>query len=304
MEETRNKLVQAEPLQGLYALSAAAEFLEWTALNTSESFSYFPSISSFSSARNTSDCGTYSPEEILSKGAYKRHLSDSYFEESSSPDSELSGLTSLIRNKSAFGREKAASLAHLATVACSNRPSRCEFNTLNSPSLKSAKKNRSARSFTHSLRSKMSSVGWISMKTPTTVSSVFNSEDGSPGDGTIDTASTGFASSSSFNTHAQENFFSRQKQPNRLKRREKSFHKANPKKNLGSTRLALRCIAIQKFLLDESSSSETHVREYFGNTPDTSKALRILLKEHRVKRFGAGGKWDPFVYMATVTLGL
>jgi len=65
-------------------------------------------------------------------------------------------------------------------------------------------------------------------------------------------------------------------------------------------RLKIRCTAIQKFLLDQTTGSERSIRNAFGNNPDTSKALRMLVKEHKVKRFGSGGRSDPFVYMALV----
>lgn len=73
--------------------------------------------------------------------------------------------------------------------------------------------------------------------------------------------------------------------------------------NLG-TKIQLRCTAIQKFLLEETSGSERRIRETFGDNPDTSKALRMLVKQHRVKRFGTGGKADPFVYMALIPPGM
>eukprot|EP01018_Ginkgo_biloba_P013850 Gb_04937 [translate_table: standard] len=82
--------------------------------------------------------------------------------------------------------------------------------------------------------------------------------------------------------------------------------KVKPKKNSESVgkRIQLRCTAIQKFLLDQTTGSEKCIRQTFGNNPDTSKALRMLVKQHRVKRFGTGGKADPFVYMAVTPPGL
>ncbi|GLJ48257.1 hypothetical protein SUGI_1018800 [Cryptomeria japonica] len=294
MEETRNKLAQAEPLRGLFALTAAAEFLQWTASHTSESSSCLPSRYFFSSPCNTGDSEASCGAEIFSRNLYSRRLSDSSAEESSC-------LTSFAGN-STFGshktQPKAGRLAHLATVACSTRFALCEFSNLNSFALQTSKKIRSARSFK---KNKTSCVGWISMLTPTTVNSPFNPEDGSPGDGTIDTASTGIASSSRISsTSRQNNLSSRQKKPH-LKRKENNCRKAIPFK---TTRLELRCIAIRKFLVDQTFSSETRIRANFGNTPDTSKALRLLVKQNLVKRFGAGGRPDPFVYMAIVPPGL
>jgi len=75
--------------------------------------------------------------------------------------------------------------------------------------------------------------------------------------------------------------------------------KQRKKKDVGS-RLKLRSIAIQKFLLDQTTGSERSVRKACGDTPDTSKALRMLVKEHKVRRFGSGGRSNPFVYMALI----
>nr|ABK21938.1 unknown [Picea sitchensis]ABK26239.1 unknown [Picea sitchensis] len=84
------------------------------------------------------------------------------------------------------------------------------------------------------------------------------------------------------------------KKPKPKKKKKKSRDQT-----LGS-RIQLRCTAIQKFLLDQTTGSERSIRETFGDNPDTSKALRMLVKQHRVKRFGCGGKANPFVYMALI----
>ncbi|KAH9315103.1 hypothetical protein KI387_023730 [Taxus chinensis] len=70
------------------------------------------------------------------------------------------------------------------------------------------------------------------------------------------------------------------------------------------TRIELRCTAIQKFLMEATTGSEKRIRQMFGDNPDTSKALRMLVKKHRVKRFGSGGRSDPFVYMALIPPGV
>lgn len=41
---------------------------------------------------------------------------------------------------------------------------------------------------------------------------------------------------------------------------------------------------------------ESEIRRVFGNTPDTSKALRLLNSEEMVERTGRGGRADPFSY--------
>lgn len=42
--------------------------------------------------------------------------------------------------------------------------------------------------------------------------------------------------------------------------------------------------------------SVTCCRQKFGNTPDISKALRMLVTERNVKRIGKGGRAEPFTY--------
>ncbi|GLJ16093.1 hypothetical protein SUGI_0268170 [Cryptomeria japonica] len=81
-------------------------------------------------------------------------------------------------------------------------------------------------------------------------------------------------------------------------RKEERASERMKKKDSVGTRIELRCTAIQMFLLESTSGSEKRIREMFGDNPDTSKALRMLLKNHRVRRFGSGGRSDPFVYMA------
>ncbi|XP_024012960.1 uncharacterized protein LOC18019950 isoform X2 [Eutrema salsugineum] len=49
-------------------------------------------------------------------------------------------------------------------------------------------------------------------------------------------------------------------------------------------------------LLSSASSSEVQIRQILGDTPDTSKALRMLLKMEEVKRVGTGGRLNPYIY--------
>ncbi|KAK1277192.1 hypothetical protein QJS04_geneDACA007347 [Acorus gramineus] len=65
----------------------------------------------------------------------------------------------------------------------------------------------------------------------------------------------------------------------------------------GSTGLLRRAEEVLRFLSLGGSSSEGVIRRAIGNNPDTSKALRMLLKLGEVKRSGAGGWRDPYVYM-------
>jgi hypothetical protein len=46
---------------------------------------------------------------------------------------------------------------------------------------------------------------------------------------------------------------------------------------------------------------ERTVREHFGNNPDTSKALRILVCQGRLTREGQGGRGDPFKWVASAS---
>ncbi|KAJ0246747.1 hypothetical protein HA466_0172450 [Hirschfeldia incana] len=70
------------------------------------------------------------------------------------------------------------------------------------------------------------------------------------------------------------------------------------KKNESSRSSSIRRRAkdILEFLSSASSSDEVHIRQILGNTPDTSKALRMLLRMEEVKRFGTGGRLDPYIY--------
>ncbi|KAF5192791.1 hypothetical protein FRX31_017626 [Thalictrum thalictroides] len=62
-----------------------------------------------------------------------------------------------------------------------------------------------------------------------------------------------------------------------------------------SPSLRRRAEVIMKFL-SADCASEVRIRQVIGNTPDTSKALRMLLKLEKVKRSGAGGQKDPYKY--------
>ncbi|KAJ9548028.1 hypothetical protein OSB04_020571 [Centaurea solstitialis] len=65
---------------------------------------------------------------------------------------------------------------------------------------------------------------------------------------------------------------------------------------VSSTHLLRRSEAILKVLAHNGSVSEVRIRQLLGDSPDTSKALRMLLKKEEVKRSGAGGRTDPFIY--------
>ncbi|OMO71344.1 hypothetical protein CCACVL1_18283, partial [Corchorus capsularis] len=64
----------------------------------------------------------------------------------------------------------------------------------------------------------------------------------------------------------------------------------------GSTHIGRRAEAILK-LLSGGCFPEFYIRRLLGDSPDTSKALRMLLKKEEVKRSGTGGHKDPYIYM-------
>ncbi|XP_039044474.1 uncharacterized protein LOC120183954 [Hibiscus syriacus] len=63
----------------------------------------------------------------------------------------------------------------------------------------------------------------------------------------------------------------------------------------GSNHMCRRAEAILK-LLSGGCFSEVNIRRVLGDSPDTSKALRMLLRQEEVKRSGTGGQKDPYIY--------
>ncbi|XP_058205586.1 uncharacterized protein LOC131319377 [Rhododendron vialii] len=62
--------------------------------------------------------------------------------------------------------------------------------------------------------------------------------------------------------------------------------------------LRRRAEAIKRLLSNGCTpTSEVRIRQLLGDSPDTSKALRMLLKHEEIKRSGAGGRSDPYLYM-------
>ncbi|XP_028774460.1 uncharacterized protein LOC114731458 [Neltuma alba] len=70
---------------------------------------------------------------------------------------------------------------------------------------------------------------------------------------------------------------------------------AKQKHVTSSTYMRRRAEAILK-LLSGGDSSEVRIRQLLGDSPDTSKALRMLLRLQAVKRSGSGGRHDPYIY--------
>ncbi|GAB2267015.1 hypothetical protein Dimus_002000 [Dionaea muscipula] len=68
------------------------------------------------------------------------------------------------------------------------------------------------------------------------------------------------------------------------------------KRGVRSTHIRRRAEAILK-MLSGGCSSEVRIRQLLGDSPDTSKALRMLVKMDEVKRIGVGGRSDPYIYM-------
>uniref|UniRef100_A0A803MAB8 HTH three-helical bundle domain-containing protein n=1 Tax=Chenopodium quinoa TaxID=63459 RepID=A0A803MAB8_CHEQI len=68
------------------------------------------------------------------------------------------------------------------------------------------------------------------------------------------------------------------------------------RRGTGPTYISRRAEAILRLLSCKGCASEVRIRQLLGDSPDTSKALRMLLRMEEVKRSGAGGRIDPFIY--------
>ncbi|XP_008222140.1 PREDICTED: uncharacterized protein LOC103322054 [Prunus mume] len=63
-----------------------------------------------------------------------------------------------------------------------------------------------------------------------------------------------------------------------------------------SAHMRRKAEAILKLLSGGCCFSEVKIRQTIGDSPDTSKALRMLLKLEKVKRSGIGGRYNPYIY--------
>ncbi|PWA43599.1 hypothetical protein CTI12_AA534090 [Artemisia annua] len=81
-----------------------------------------------------------------------------------------------------------------------------------------------------------------------------------------------------------------------VKMKMKMRMKKQPFYVVNSARLLRRSEAILNVLAYIGCASEVRIRELLGDSPDTSKALRMLLRKGEVRRSGAGGRTDPFIY--------
>ncbi|CAL5356476.1 unnamed protein product [Camellia sinensis] len=70
---------------------------------------------------------------------------------------------------------------------------------------------------------------------------------------------------------------------------------SNSKPLISSASIRHRAEEIMR-LLPNDCASEVRIRHLLGDSPDTSKALRMLLKQEKIKRMGAGGRRDPYIY--------
>ncbi|XP_030518361.2 uncharacterized protein LOC115731827 [Rhodamnia argentea] len=103
-------------------------------------------------------------------------------------------------------------------------------------------------------------------------------------------AASGITSTSSEGSSAQN--FGVQKFK---KKREEAHCEVLSRKRPGATHMRRRADAILNFL-SEGCASEVKIRQVLGDSPDTSKALRMLLKLDEVKRSGTGGRHHPYIY--------
>ncbi|KAM1748024.1 hypothetical protein ACFX12_009062 [Malus domestica] len=71
-----------------------------------------------------------------------------------------------------------------------------------------------------------------------------------------------------------------------------------------SSHLRRKADAILKLLSGAGWLSEVKIRQTIGDSPDTSKALRMLLKLEKVKRAGSGGRHNPYVYSVYIFISL
>lgn len=62
------------------------------------------------------------------------------------------------------------------------------------------------------------------------------------------------------------------------------------------SRLDCLALVLQEYLRREEQTTEQAVRKAFGDTPEVSKALRLLVSKGQLRRLGHGGRRDPFRY--------
>ncbi|XP_071688065.1 uncharacterized protein [Rutidosis leptorrhynchoides] len=107
---------------------------------------------------------------------------------------------------------------------------------------------------------------------------------------------TGGSSSFVSSSDSCKSKMKRKKKPSAQDVKKKTMKKKKPYYVVSSAHLLRRSEAILKVLGYIGFASEVKIRQLLGDSPDTSKALRMLLKKEKVRRSGAGGRTDPFIY--------
>ncbi|XVF75786.1 hypothetical protein PTKIN_Ptkin13bG0214900 [Pterospermum kingtungense] len=105
---------------------------------------------------------------------------------------------------------------------------------------------------------------------------------------TVETSCLSSSSSASGNSSARS-------RPKTIKGEKTKAAKQRKRRGGGSPPMRRRAEAILK-LLSGGCFSEVNIRRVLGDSPETSKALRMLLKQEEVKRSGRGGQKDPYIY--------
>jgi hypothetical protein len=65
----------------------------------------------------------------------------------------------------------------------------------------------------------------------------------------------------------------------------------------GGGRMEFACHLVRGYTKHAGGEvSEKTIRDALGNNPDVSKALRVLVREGEISKYGTGGRLDPFTY--------
>ncbi len=86
-----------------------------------------------------------------------------------------------------------------------------------------------------------------------------------------------------------------------LDQRAQTFQQRNSNNNTSKAQdIAPKILKIVRTKVSQPGrtyATEREIRNAFGNMPDVSKALRMLVVQKTLCRIGRGGKADPFRYM-------
>ncbi|KAG9134723.1 hypothetical protein Leryth_001050 [Lithospermum erythrorhizon] len=144
-------------------------------------------------------------------------------------------------------------------------------------------------------RKKQTKAYWISSGSEISSSCQLAEKPVSPSGSGSTSAVSCLTNTSSFEFREQSNVGSG-KATSSLKRKLDKVIKGDTSNRIGSGHIRRRAEGILKVLASCGPASEVRIREMLGNSPDTSKALRILLRRGQVTRHGAGGRGDPYTY--------